>query len=313
LGVLLADFNADGRPDIYVANDTTNNFLLMNRDGTLEEKGMVAGAAVDDQGHADGSMGVDAGDYDGSGRSSLWVTNFQGDLHALYSNIGNEMFDHRSRAAGISAIGTELVGFGTGFLDFDNDGWEDLAFVNGHVFRHPPLGSTFKQRPVLLHNVQRGSRRFFANVSHAGGQFFETAALGRGLAVGDLDNDGWPDIVVTNMNTRAAVLRNRAGDQNRWLGIRLVGRDHRDIAGSTVVIECGDRRLTRFAKGGGSYLSASDTRLLFGLGKEEALHSVQVHWSWGESQSWDKLEPGAYWDLVEGEPTALRSTTLKHE
>lgn len=312
LGVLLADVNSDGQPDIYVANDTTNNFLLMNRSGKLEEKGLAAGVAVDDQGHADGSMGVDAADYDGSGRPALWVTNFQGDLHSLYANVGAELFDHRSRAAGISALGTQLVGFGTAFLDFDNDGWEDLAFVNGHVFRHPPLGSTFKQRPVLLRNVERNGRRIFTDVSRRGGPFFETAALGRGLAIGDLDNDGWPDVVVTNTNTPAVLLQNAGAaanrPANRWVGVRLVGRGHRDVIGSTVVVETNTRRLTRFAKGGGSFLSANDPRLLFGLAASEEIRSVNVQWSWGETQRWGDLEAGSYWELVENEPAAVRKT-----
>ena len=134
--------------------------------------------------------------------------------------------------------------------------------------------------------------------------------MGRGLAVGDLDNDGWPDLVVSNVNSPVAVLRNVAGASSpntRWLGVRLLGRDHRDIVGSTATVEVGSRQLTRFAKGGGSYLSSSDRRIVFGLGTDEAIRKLTVKWSWGETQTWENLEPGAYWDLREGEPKASRT------
>src|SRR5262249_51763981 len=158
----------------------------------------------------------------------------------------------------------------TAFLDVDNDGWEDLVFVSGHVFRYGTTSRGPQQRPILLRNGEYQGRRFFTDESARGGSFFETAALGRGLAVGDLDNDGWPDVVGSNTNSPAVLLRNQAGADShaRWLGARLVGRDGRDVVGSTAVLELeGGRKLTRFAKGGGSYLSASDARLLFGLGE----------------------------------------------
>ena len=311
LGVVLADLNGDGRPDIYVANDATNNFLFMNRKGgKLEEIGVRAGAAVDDAGHYNGSMGTDIGDYDGSGRPSIWVTNFQGDLHALYQNLGKEIFSYQSRSAGIAAVGTHLVAFGTGFVDLDNDGWEDIVFVNGHVISNPRFGSTVKQKPVLLRNTVREGRRYFEDASGRGSEFFRTPAIGRGLAIGDLDNDGWPDLVVSNTNSPVGVLRNIAADsapKTRWLGVQLKGRDHRDIIGSTVTLEGSTRTLTRFAKGGGSYLSANDPRLLFGLGENEQVRKVTVKWSWGETQSWDSLEPGGYWELREGQAQAVRA------
>jgi hypothetical protein len=307
LGVVLADLNDDGRPDIYVANDATRKFLYFNRGGwKLEESAVRAGAAVDEAGRPMGSMGADVGDYDGSGRASLWLTNFQGDTHALYRNLGQERFLHQSQAAGIAALGQTWVGFGTGFIDVDNDGWEDLVIVNGHVMRWPAWGIPMKQRPVLLHNVEQKGRRFFRDISRQGGAFFGTPAIGRGLAVGDLDNDGWPDLVVSNTNGGVVLLRNEAAADNpaHWLGVRLVGRDHRDVVGSTAIVEVDGRRLTRFVKGGGSYLSAGDPRLLFGLGAAAKVWRVTVKWSWGESQSWEGLEPDRYWELREGEPQA---------
>ena len=302
LGVVLADLNDDGMPDIYVANDTNYNYLFMNRRGKLEEKGLEAGVAGDETGHPDGSMGVDVGEYDGSGRPSLWVTNFYGELHGLYQNQNQELFRHRSRAAGIATIGQQFVGFGTGFIDFNNDGWEDLIVTNGHVWRFPQKGLQ-QQRSVLLANFSHQGHRIFKDVSAEGGSFFQSLGVGRGLAIGDLDNDGWPDVVVSNTNSPVVLLRNeaKAVNESRWVGIKLMGRDHRDVVGSTVILEGSTRKITRFAKGGGSYLSAGDQRLLFGLGHSEQIQRITVNWSWGESQHWDGLEPNRYWELHEGQ------------
>ncbi len=309
LGVVLGDLNDDGRPDIYVGNDASFNFLYFNRPGgILDEKAALSGTAGNDSGHYDGSMGVDIGDYDGSGRPSIFVSNFQGDVHALYKNLGKENFQHYSRASGVASIGMHYVGFGAGFVDIDNDGWEDLVVVNGHVLFHPILGSTYKQRPVLLRNIEFEGRRYFKEISNQGGAYFQTPALGRGLAIGDLDNDGWPDLVVSHTNSPVAILRNVAFESNphHWIGIKLVGKDNRDIVGSTIILEGSTRKQTRFAKGGGSYLSSSDRRLLFGLGPSEQIKRVTVKWSWGQTESWENLEPDAYWELHEGQRNPKR-------
>jgi hypothetical protein len=302
LGVVLADLNDDGRPDIYVANDTTNKFLFMNRGGRFDEIAFAAGVAIDEAGRPDGSMGVDVGDFDGTGHASLWVTNFQGEFHALYRSLGNESFRHHSLVAGIGAIGQNYVGFGTGFLDADNDGWEDLVIANGHVFYSLPE-EVEKQRPVLMRNVERNGQRYFEEAGTRGEPFFQTRALGRGLAIGDLNNDGWPDVVFVHNNTPVAVLRNVAAEHApaNWVGVKLVGRGNRDVVGSTVIADVGTRKLTRFTKGGGSYLSASDTRILFGLGTAEKVTRVTVKWSWGKEQTWEGITPGRYWELREGE------------
>ena len=307
LGVVLTDFSGDGRPGVYVANDASNNHLYLDRQGTLEERGAAAGVAVDDHGMSNGSMGVDAADYDGSGRASLFVANFQGEIPALYQNLGRDRFAYQSEAAGLAALGRSYVGFGTAFLDVDNDGWEDLVITNGHVLRRP-LGSTLKQTPLLLRNTEVNGRRVFQDYTSRGGSFFATPAIGRGVAVGDLNNRGWPDLVISNTNSPAAILRNEAAADNpaRWLGVKLVGRDNRDVAGTTLTLEANGRRLTRFVKGGGGYLSSSDRRILFGLGPTGRAGRLTVRWSWNKEQSWEGLEPNAYWELHEGEAAPRR-------
>jgi hypothetical protein len=312
LGVVLADLNADGRPDIYVANDMTPNYLLMNRGGKLEETALAAGVALDDTGRAAASMGVDVGDYDGTGRPALFVTTFQGELSSLFRNLGQERFLYSSSSAGLAAMGRANVGWGTGFIDADNDGWEDLVVVNGHLYRHP-AGAPVKQRPILLRNADQDQRRVFKDVSSSGGEYFKIPALARGLAIGDLDNDGWPDLVVSHIDAPIALLRNEGAaiaPTTRWLGVRLVGRKNRDVVGSTATLQLAGttRTLTRFTKGGGSYLSANDQRLLFGLGDTGKVGRLTVKWSWGETQTWDDLEPNQYYELHEGQPIAKRFT-----
>jgi RNA polymerase sigma factor (sigma-70 family) len=309
LGVVIADVDNDGKPDIFVANDTTDNFLYLNRSTPgkirLVEQGLMCGVARDGIANPNGSKGVDATDYDGSGRPALWVTNDEFEMHGLYRNLGNQgLFAHSTPTARIGAIGQNFVGFGTAFLDLDNDGWEDLVISNGHTLRHPSTNPR-RQRPVLLHNWGDGT---FKDISKEGGKYFQAAHIGRGLAVGDLDNDGRPDLVISHLNEPVVLLRNVAGEKgvrNHWLGIELAGKKYRDVTGAKVVVEVGKRQLTRFAKGGGSYLSSGDRRLLFGLGKARRIDAVTVVWPSGKRQQWKgkKLATDRYWRLVEGSAT----------
>lgn len=303
LGVVIVDVDDDLKPDIYVANDTVDNFLYLNRSkpGLLrfEEPGIASGAARDERGVPNGSMGVDAGDYDGSGKPALWVTNYEHEFHALYRNTGGGRFLFSSPAAGITAIGQLYVGFGTIFVDVDNDGWLDLPITNGHVIRHP-LGSGVAQRPVLFRNKGVGR---FEDWTRNGGPYFRSDHIGRGLAMGDLDNDGWPDLVLSHLNEPAAVLRNMGHSifkQHHWLGLELKTTPPRDLVGGKVVVEVGGRKQTRFLKGGASYLSAHDPRLLFGLGAAERIEKVTVTWPSGKQQTWDgdQLAVDRYHQLV---------------
>jgi hypothetical protein len=311
LGVVIVDVNEDRKPDIYAVNDTVRNYLYWNQSSPgqihLTEMGLEASAGMGDRGHPDGSMGVDAADYDGCGRPSLVVTTFEGELPALYHNdcAGDRiLFRYATRTAGLAAQGSGYVGFGTAFLDLDLDGWEDLVMVNGHVRRFPTKCG-LEQRSLLYRNLGTGQ---FADVSAQGGPYFDVLHRGRGLAVGDLDNDGRPDLVISHLNQPLVLLRNAPqGDsvpQPHWLGLDLRGRNRRDVAGARVVVEVGDRRLTRFAKGGGSYLSAPDRRLLVGLGDADHVNRVTVFWPWGEMQVWNGLPIDRYWELHEGEAQA---------
>jgi enediyne biosynthesis protein E4 len=198
-----------------------------------------------------------------------------------------------------------MVGFGTGFLDIDNDGWEDLVALNGHVYKHS-LRAPIQQRAILLRNIARDGARFFQAEPHASG-YFERELVGRGLALGDLDNDGWVDLVASHSDTPVVLLENTAasGDGRHWIGLELVGDHHRNVVGSTVIVETAQRTLTRFVKSGGSYLSSSDPRIVIGLGNEEP-SKITVQWAWGEKQEWTGLARDAYHRLHEGNEAAER-------
>jgi hypothetical protein len=312
LGVIALDLNGDGKPDVYVANDTTDNFLYMNRSTPgkirFEEIGMPAGAARDDVGVADGGMGLAAGDYDGCGRPSLWVTNYENELHALYHNEcrdGRQLFRFRTHASGIAAIGQANVGWGTTFLDIDHHGWEDLFVVHGHAMRNPQGKAKRAQRPVLLRNQGGGK---FKVATAQGGTYFQSDHEARGVAFGDLDNDGRIDAVISHLNEPVAVLRNESEVGGKhWLGIELAGRGHRDVVGAKLILEDG-RLQTRYAQGGGSYLSSSDRRHAFGLGMADKVGRLTVVWPSGGQQHFEGLAVDRYWRLTEGEAAGRPAT-----
>ncbi len=309
LGVLMVDVNGDGRPDIYVANDTVDNFLYLNRTRRpgkiqLEERGLETGTALSALGQPDAGMGVDAADYNGSGRPSLWVTNYANEQHALYRNEcrgGQEFFLHASAAAGLGNIPRTRVCWGTGFLDLDHHGWEDLFLTAGDFYLHS-ADVPRSQAPVLFRNQGNGQ---FQDVSALGGPYFQTGHIGRGVVLADFDNDGCIDLAVSHLNEPVALLRNEADTRGRhWLGVQLQGAGHRDVVGARVVLEAGGRRQTRFAKGGGSYFSSSDRRHVFGLGAADRIDRLRVVWQSGREQLWQGLAVDRYWRLTEGESDA---------
>jgi hypothetical protein len=310
LGVVAFDANDDGLLDLYVANDTTDNFLYLNRGGgRFEEVGVLAGVARDDNGTPNGSMGVDVADYDGSGQLSVFVTNYQHEPHALYRNRGDgQTFLYASRSAGVAAIGLTYVGFGTSFLDYDLDGAPDLFISNGHVVRYPPVPAETRQRAILLRNLRQPGdpphRVRFQDVSARAGPFFQEKRLGRGAAFGDLDNDGRTDVVLSYLNEPVVLLQNTLENGHHWLGLELEGRPYRDAVGAKVILEMDRRKLVRTVKGGGSYLSACDRRVVFGLGTWAGSGRVSVRWPSGRVQTWEGLAGDRYWRLVEGEKKA---------
>jgi enediyne biosynthesis protein E4 len=313
LGVVAVDINADGKPDLYVANDTVDNFLYVNvsQKGKIrfKEVGMASGTARDDHGTPNGSMGIAIADFNGTGKPSIFVTNYENEMHALYINMcskrnGREriLFNYGTQAVGIAAIGQIYVGFGTAFIDVDNDGWEDIFISNGHAIRFPTGRAKRAQTPLLLRNTLRDDkgRRLFTNWSESAGSYFKDVHQGRGCAAADFDNDGRLDLLLSPLNEPAALLINKAAPENHWLGIELQGKNHHDVTGALLTLEVEDRILTRFAKNGGSYLSASDPRHVFGLGGARKVGKLTVTWPSGEKQEWTDMKIDQYWRLEEG-------------
>ena len=254
-------------------------------------------------------MDVDAGDYDGSGRTALLVTNYQNELHALYRNLASgemPIFEFGSQSVGLAGLGRQYVGFGTSFVDIDSDGWLDVVIVNGHVIRYPS-GTGVRQLPVLLRNQGRRDRSEgvrFEHLTAEAGPYFQAEHQGRGLAIGDLDNDGRPDLVISHVNDAVTLLCNEAGAGHHWLGVGLIGKEHADVVGAKLTLEVDGRRLTRFARGGTSYLSSSDRRHLFGLGAASKVGRLTVVWPSGKEQYGDTLPIDRYWQLVVDEREA---------
>ncbi|HYX42903.1 MAG TPA: CRTAC1 family protein, partial [Pyrinomonadaceae bacterium] len=270
LGVVALDYNNDGRMDIYQANDNDPNFLLRNNgDGTFTEVALEADAALDPDGNVRGGMGVDADDLDGDGRLDIFVTNFSGQTNALYRNAGDGTFTEETYPLGLGRISISLSGFGTKFFDYDNDGTDDLFVLNGHPFE--PINKvfsdvTYAEPPFLFTRAGKTFRDVAAEHGAALKKFY----LGRGLAVGDYDNDGDPDLLLLNAGAPPVLLRNDGGNRNHWLGVRLIGtKSNRDGVGARVTITVNGARKSKYILGGTSYLSASDLRLLFGLGASQ--------------------------------------------
>ena len=303
LGVIAADVDGDGWVDIYVANDGDPNQLWINKRGSarFEDEALIRGVALDRMGRTQGSMGIDLADVDGDGDEDLFITNLDNEGNTFYRNQGRGIFEDRTSEAGLFRLG--LTGFGARFIDYDNDGWLDLALVNGAVRQ---LTSQIRagdaiplRQPSLLFHNERGTR--FSDATAAGGDVFAALQVGRGLLAGDLDNDGDIDLVITNNGGRARVLRNDAGN-GHWLGIRAI--DHgRDALQARVLLARGSGGpVLRRVHTDGSYCSAGDPRVVFGLGEDRSPQRVRVEWPGGQSEEFAGLAADRYWVLERGKP-----------
>jgi hypothetical protein len=281
LGIAWVDTNTDGWPDLYVGNDSNANFLYINqKNGTFKESGFPMGVAVSEDGAEQGSMGVAVGDYDRSGRFSIHVTNFAEEYNALYRNNGDHFTDvsFRSRSA---AVSLPYVGWGNAFLDFDNDGWLDLIAVNGHVYPQldrARLGASagYRQRKLLYRNLGNGT---FEEVGGKSGAAFTEERVSRGLAIGDLDNDGGVDVVINDLDGAPQVLRNEAAARGNWLIVKLRGAaPNTDAIGAIVTVKTGAASQRGLVQSGTSYLSQNDMRQHFGLGAAALADSIEVAW-----------------------------------
>ncbi|OYW20246.1 MAG: hypothetical protein B7Z55_07570 [Planctomycetales bacterium 12-60-4] len=297
LGVVAADFNRDGRPDLCVANDVVGNHLYWGSSSfPLREDGERSGIAYNESGSPEGSMGIDAEDVNGDGLPDIWVTNFELEDNSLYLNLGDNHFQHGSARMGLAGIGRALVGFGTGFQDFDNDGWPDLYILNGHVQYHSPR-SPFLQPAFLLRNVEG---RRFEDITPRAGPWFSVPRAGRGAAVGDLNNDGTLDLIISSLDEPLTILRNRLRTTGS-LRLRLIGvGSSRDPIGAVISSPFRDRRIIRFAKSGAGYMSQSDPRIVIPLDSDADSVEVAVNWPSGRHEVF--REPAVAGDhvLVEG-------------
>ena len=305
LGVSTADFNGDGWMDIYVANDGAENQLWLNQhNGTFKNTALLSGVALPLSGKPEGSMGVDAGDFDNDGDEDLVMTELAGEGSNLYVNDGTGTFVDRGSQSGLEAASVPYTGFGTAWLDFDNDGWLDILAVNGTVQiiealrqAHDPL--PLRQRKLLLKNLGNGR---FEDVTDRAGVAFRLSEVGRGAAFGDIDNDGDMDVLIGNNNGPLRLLVNNIGHRKHWIGLRLTGgRGHRDMLGARVeIIRTNQRTLWRRARADGSYGSANDPRVLVGLGDSNEQPRVRVRWPSGRVEEWSAVPLDRYTTLREG-------------
>jgi hypothetical protein len=277
MGVICSDFDENGLVDIFVANDSTPNYFYKNNgNGTFEEIGFLSGTAVNENGSEQGSMGVTVADYDHDGHLDLFVTNFDDDYNTLYHNDGKLSFTDSSYAAKVAAVSLPYVGWGTKFFDYDNDGWVDLFVANGHVYPQIP---SYKQRNFVHRNNRDGT---FTEIAEQLGAPFSEKRAGRGVAFGDLDNDGDVDLVINNLDGPPTVLRNDGGNLNNSVLIKLVGvKSNRAGIGAMVKVVSGDLAQKDEVRSGDSYISQSDQRLHFGLEKRTKIDLIEVRWPSG--------------------------------
>jgi|HubBroStandDraft_6_1064221.scaffolds.fasta_scaffold50450_2 hypothetical protein len=278
-GVVATDVNNDGWMDLFVANDTVANFLFMNRGGKrFEEAGFTAGVSFGEGGKARSGMGVDSADVNQDGWMDLFVSNLNHEFYGFYQNRHDETFDDIAAPAGIATATKLMSGWGLKFVDYDNDGNLDLIIANGHpddLIEKIYDNVKYREPLLLFHNTGGGLK----NVSGESGALFSRPMSGRGLAIGDFDNDGAVDVLVSNNNEGPVLLRNNVGSQNHWLGLKLVGKKANiDAVGARVSYQAGDLKRSRMKVGGGSYLSSHDPRMVLGIGQRTKIDWLEINW-----------------------------------
>ncbi len=300
-GVVAADVNNDGLIDLYVANDMNPNFLFINRgDGTFDDLSEISGAAYDINGMAQSGMGVDAEDVDGDGLPELFVTNFSNEYCTLYRNFGKGVFYDNTAFFGLASDSMPWVKWGCSLSDFDNDGWPDCFFTNGHVDDNRKLLGQpvdYEEPPMIFRNV--GGKRYKLATRDVG-PYFEGRWVGRGAAFGDLDDDGDIDIVINHKDGAPALLRNDSKNANHWIRFKLRGtKSNRDAIGAKLEIKAGDRTIYRQRKGGYSMQGTNDPRVLVGLGAVDAVAKVVIRWPSGAVSTLENLKVDQTLDVVE--------------
>lgn len=302
LSVQAGDFDNDGWPDIFVANDGLNAYLYHNEhNGTFKEVGLTTGMAVTSRGTVMAAMCISLGDYDNDGQLDLYISDFQRSSDHLWHNDGKGFFDEVSDEAGITQSTRDVLSFGGGFVDYDNDGWLDIFIANGHVYpevEQATPGTHYKQVNSLFHNETNGK---FVEVSKSSGNGFEIPHAGRGVAFADFDNDGFVDVLIANNGDPPLLLHNSAGNGNNFVNFKLVGKkSNRDAMGARIHVVSGTMSQIREISGGGSYLSQSDLRANFGLGKAKRADIVEITWPSGQKQVFHDVVADRFYLVEEG-------------
>ncbi|HEX5109187.1 MAG TPA: CRTAC1 family protein [Vicinamibacterales bacterium] len=303
LGVVVADFDDDQWPDVFVANDGVPNFLFFNERGVkLTEAGLPAGVAIATDGRARAGMGTDAADYDGDGRLDLIVTNLDLESHSLFRNLGGRLFAYATPESGLAAPTLPYVGWGVALFDYDNDTHLDIAIANGHVIDNAPqfrAGAQHAQRRLLFRNV---NGRRFMDAGRSAGPGFEVERVGRGLAAGDIDNDGDLDLLITSNGGPVELLRNDGGNGQNALLIQAIGKaSNRDGIGARLRLTAESRTQVREIKAGSSYLSQNDVRAHFGLGRATQAERLEIRWPSGRVDTLSSIPANHIVTIREGE------------
>jgi len=301
---VFADIDDDGKPDLLVANDSTPNYLYHNKgNGTFSDESYDSGIALNKDGREVAGMGLALGDYLNNGRLDVMLTDFSDDFKILFRNEGDAYFTDVSNGVGIADASIPFLSWGVGLIDYDNDGWEDILIVNGHVFPvadKVDWGSTYAQRPLLFHNRREGKFEYVPPVKDTGLAVITSA---RGAAFGDLFNDGKIDVVISPVDGQPVLLRNVSDDHNHWVELKLTGgpKSPRDAVGAKVFLEANGLRMRQDVLSAGSYISSNDKRAHFGLGKATDAGVAEIHWPSGAAEKIRLPAPDRIYSITEGQ------------